>query len=190
MRLMTKLVVVAALAVSSLAFAQEESESAQPEGGGNRWKRPGALLDRSDYGSRPMMLSLHGILPYGHFGVGYFPLGAGASFYIPLVKNGFIPPVNDEFGLDLGIDAVAYLGYVNPLGLYLPIGVQWKFHLLEQLEAYLKVGIMPRLWFGYVTPFIFDFFSTVGVNWMFSKSFGLKLEGGWPGIRFGVVLAF
>lgn len=189
MKHLSKMVVVVALAVSSLAFAQEES-AAEPEGGGNRWKRSGALLDRSDYGSRPMMLSIHGLLPYGHFGLGGFPIGGGASFYIPLVKNGFIPPVNDEFGLDLGIDAVAYLGYVNPFALYLPIGVQWKFHLLEQLEVYAKLGFMARLWFGNASFFWPDFFTAVGANWMLSKSFGLKLEVGYPGIRFGVVLAF
>jgi hypothetical protein len=69
--------------------------------------------------------------------------------------------------------------------------VQWKFHLLENLDVYAKAGFMPRLWFGYSAGFFWpDFFSAVGANWMLSKSFGLKLEVGWPGVRFGVALAF
>ncbi len=189
MRFATKLVLVMAVSVSSMALAQDD-EGAPPESGGNAFKRSGALLDRTTYGSRPMMLSIHGLLPYGHFGFGGFPIGAGAALYIPLVANGFIPPLNDEFGLDLGIDAVGYFGYVNPFALYIPVGVMWKFHLLQQLEVYVKAGFMPRLWFGHASFFWPDFYTAVGANWMLSKSFGLKLEVGYPGVRFGIVLAF
>jgi hypothetical protein len=183
MKLSAKLVCVTVVSLSTLSFAQDE--------GGRGVRAQGALLDASTFDTRPMMLSLHVMAPYAHFGFGGLPLGVGASFYIPLVNNGFIPPLNEEFGIDFGLDAVGYFGYYAPFALYVPVCAVWKFHILENLEAYAKLGFMPRLWFGYATGFFYpDVYSAVGIHYMFSKSFGLKAEVGYPGIRAGVVLAF
>ena len=189
--------IAAACTLATTAFAEDPppppdapppAEGSSSGGGGIRGQ--GGLLDASTYDSRPMMLSIHGTLPYGHFGFGGFPIGGGASFYIPLVKNGFISKLNDEFGLDFGVDVVAYLGYTYPLSIYIPVGVQWKFHILEKLEVYAKLAFLARLWFGNPIPFWPDVNGAVGLHYMFSKGFGLKLEVGYPGVRFGVVLAF
>ncbi|MFO0599640.1 MAG: hypothetical protein U0228_30315 [Myxococcaceae bacterium] len=180
--------------ISTAAFAEDPPPPPPPpeEGGGSGSgiRAQGGLLDASNYDSRPMILSVHGLLPYGHFGIGYFPIGVGASFYIPIVKNGFIPKLNDEFGIDFGADFVFYLGSAYPFSLYLPVGVQWKFHILEKLEAYAKIGFLAQIWFGYTTPFLPWPYGMVGIHYWFSKNFGLKAEVGYPGIRAGVVFAF
>lgn len=187
---------IAIIAVCTLATAAFADETPPPppdqpsESGGSGIRAQGALLDASEKSGRPMLLSIHATLPYAHFYFGSFPIGGGASFYIPLVHNGFISKVNDEFGIDFGIDAIAYLGYVNPLALYIPVGVQWKFHILEKLEVYARVGFLARLWFGYASFFNPDAFGAVGLHYMFSKGFGFKVEVGYPGIRAGIVLAF
>lgn len=191
------LAIAAACSLSTAAFAEDPPPPPPPaentggdSGGGGGIRAQGALLDASTYDSRPMMLSIHGTFPYAHFFFGSFPIGGGASFYIPIVKNGFIPRLNEEFGIDFGADVIAYLGYTNPLAIYLPVGVQWKFHILSNLEVYAKLGFLARLWFGYVNFFNPDAYAAVGIHYMLSKGFGLKAEVGYPGVRLGVVLAF
>lgn len=192
------LALVAACSISTAAFAEDPPPPPPPaentggdSGGGGGIRAAGALLDASTYDSRPMVLSIHGTFPYAHFFFGSFPIGGGASFYIPIVKNGFIPRLNEEFGIDFGADAIIYVGYTAPFSIYLPIGVQWKFHILSNLDVYAKLGFLARLWFGGpLGVFYPDAVAAVGLHYMLSKSFGLKAEVGYPGVRLGVVLAF
>lgn len=191
MKFFTKFALIAALAVSSVAFAQDEGVA---DSGGGGVRAPGALLDASEKTERPMMLSIHGYLPYHGITFGYFPIGAGASFYIPLVKNGFISRLNEEFGIDFGVDAVVGISSPVSFSLHIPVAAQWKFHILSNLEVYAKLGIQVDLWFYYFgrafAPWPVYPVGLVGAHYMFSKSFGLKLEAGSTGIRFGVALAF
>jgi len=178
MKFMSKLVLVIALSASSMAFA-------------NKLKEPGALLDESEKTDRPMQLSVHGTLPWG----GYYgwAAGAGAGLYIPLVKNGFISKLNDEFGIDFGVDALFHFGFTQPFDLLIPVGVRWQFHMLDNLELYAKLGVEVSLWFGAGAPGYGLYYwpvrpmFQVGAQWMFSQKVGLKLEIGYPGLRFGVL---
>lgn len=180
MKFMSKLVLVVALSASSLAFA-------------NKLKEPGALLDESEKTERPMQLSVHGTLPWG----GYYgwALGAGANLYIPLAKNGFISKLNDSFGIDFGLDAVFHLpywggAYAQPFNLLIPVNARWQFYMLKQLQVYANLGLEIDIWFGY--PYSALYWPVrpafhVGAQWFFSEKVGLKLEVGYPGLRFGVV---
>ncbi len=165
--------------MSTMAFADE----------GDNAHRPGFLLDSSPQ-SRPMLLSVHGVLPYSRFGAGGFPLGAGVSFYIPIVRDGFIPPVNDEFGIDFGADAFFFAGYRNFFGLWIPVSVLWTFHFTDTFAAYVKAGVALRFWPGEPAPFYPDFVGAVGLNWMFARSVGLRVELGYPGLKVGLLFAF
>ena len=183
---------IAIIAVCTLATAAFADETPPPppdqptESGGSGLRSQGALFDASTYDARPMLLSAHGYLPYHSFGIGYFPIGVGASFYIPLVKNGFISSLNDEFGIDFGLDAIARIGSAYPFSLHIPVGVQWKFHILPNLEAYAKLGIQVDLWFGFFGGYLPLWpVGMVGAHYFFSKGFGLKLEAGSTGVRFG-----
>lgn len=188
MKLISKLALVAALSFSSFAFAQEEGTA---DTGGSGIRAQGALLDASEKTERPMILSIHGYFPYHSFYGGYFPIGGGASFYIPLVKNGFIGKLNDEFGIDFGVDAIVRINSPWPFSLHIPVGVQWKFHILSNLEVYAKLGLQADIWFGYTAGYLPVWpVGMVGAHYFFSKGFGLKLEAGSTGVRFGVALAF
>ena len=189
MKNLIRLGFLSAVIASSAAFAQEEGSSS----GGSGMRRSGYLLDASAQ-TRPMRLAIHAVLPYAHFGYGGFPIGVGGVFYIPLVHNGFIPPLNDEFGIDFGADIVLFLGYTYPFALWVPVSALWTFHITDTFAAYAKVGIALRIWPGYLGGFggaVWpDFTSAVGLNWMFSKSFGLRAEVGYPGIKVGILLTF
>lgn len=151
--------------------------------------REGFLLDSSAQ-ARPVRLSLHAVLPYSHFRFGGIPLGVGASLYFPILSNGFIAPLNDEFGIDFGADAIFFAGYRNPFGLWVPISVLWTFHFTPSFAAYLKAGVALRFWPGDSLPLFPDFVGAIGLNWMFARSVGLRVEAGYPGLKVGVLFAF
>jgi hypothetical protein len=180
MKNLVRSALVSVLLVSSLALAHEYEE--------DRY-RSGGLLDANSH-SRPVLLSVHGVLPYSHFYYGGFPFGVGASLYIPLVRDGFIPPVNDEFGLDFGADAIFFAGNRNVFGLWVPVSLLWTFHFTESFAAYVKAGIALRFWPGDVLPFYPDFVGAIGLNWMFAHSVGLRVEAGYPGLKVGLLFAF
>lgn len=172
---------------TSTAFAQEGDA---PSTGGSGMRRSGYLLDASPQ-ERPMLLAIHAVLPYGGFWLGGFGVGVGGTFYIPLVKDGFIPPVNDEFGIDFGADFFLYPGYFAAFAMNVPVSVLWTFHFTDTFAAYAKVGIALRIWPGLAAGAVFpDLVSVVGLNWMFSKSIGLRAELGYPGVKVGVLIAF
>lgn len=178
MKILARLALFSVLSLSSLALAQDD-----------RAHQSGFLLDSSAQ-SRPLLLSVHGVLPYSHFGRGGFPIGVGASLYIPILSNGFIPPVNDEFGLDFGADAIFFTGYANPFGLWIPVSVLWTFHFTDTFAAYVKAGVALRFWPGDALPFYPDFVGAIGLNWMFARSVGLRVEAGYPGLKVGLLFAF
>jgi hypothetical protein len=173
--------------LSSLAFA-DEAPAAEVESGGSGMRRSGYLLDASSH-SRDMMLGIHAIVPYGYLYAG-FGIGAGATFYIPLVKDGFIPPLNDEFGLDFGADLNFFFGYFAPVSITIPVCALWTFHITDKFSAYAKVGIALKIHPGYTYPVFPDWVSVLGANYMFSKSFGVRAEAGYPGIKLGILLTF
>lgn len=185
MKTLTRWSLVLAVVVSSLALAQEAAPAA--EGGGMH--RSGFLLDRGEH-TRPMLLDVHAVIPYGHFFFGGFGIGAGGTFYIPLVKDGFIPPVNDEFGIDFGADVVFYPTYSAFISLTVPVCVLWTFHITDTFAAYAKVGAALRVWPGSLYAVYPDWVSAVGINWMFSSNMGLRAELGYPGIKVGLLIAF
>ena len=180
-----RLGLLSAVIASSLAFADDEVGS--EGGGGSGMRRSGYLLDASAQ-TRPMLLGIHAIIPYGHF-YGGFGIGAGATFYIPLVKDGFIPPVNDEFGIDFGADVVLFF-YYAPFSLTFPVCALWTFHITDKFSAYVKLGIALKIHPGWAYPIFPDFVSVVGINFMLSKGFGLRAEAGYPGVKLGILLAF
>jgi hypothetical protein len=174
---------------SSLALAEDPPPPPPAaEEGGSGMHREGFLLDRSEH-TRPMLLDVHVVIPYGYFFYG-FGIGAGATFYIPLVKDGFIGPVNDEFGIDFGADFIFHIGYGAFFSVTIPVTAVWTFHITDTFAAYAKAGIALRIWPGSSFPVWPDGVGAVGINWMFSKGMGLRAEVGYPGLKVGLLIAF
>lgn len=176
----SKSALVSVLLLSTASFAHEELFDDH--------HHAGTLLDSSPQ-SRHLLLSVHGVLPYSHFRFGGFPLGVGASLYIPILHNGFIHPVNDEFGLDFGADAIFFTGNRNVFGLWVPVSVLWTFHFSHSFSAYLKAGVALRFWPGDSLPLYPDFVGAIGLSWMFSHHVGLRVEAGYPGLKVGLLFA-
>src|SRR5689334_6777873 len=97
------------------------------------------IFDRSAH-RRPFVFSLFTGVPYYY---GFGPVGLGARFYIPILHDGFIPALNDEFGIEFGGDFTFYgvwAGY-GGYGLSIPVEVLWDFHLHPRFDVYGKVGV-------------------------------------------------
>lgn len=190
MRRIAKLLVVA-LALAASPVLAEEGEASS---GGNALRRSGALLDRGPQ-KRPMMLSLFAGVPYGYFYYAGFPFGIGGRFYIPIVHDGFIPPVNDSFGIEFGLDFSGVAGRsVYPV-FAIPVEVMWRFHFQKTFSLYAKIGIALQFnvvsycpYTGYrscglVTA---DGIGNVGLIWHFTQKVALRVEAGYPWLKIGL----
>ena len=160
------------------------------------------IKDASVHTDRPTKLDFTGSL--GFFGD--VDIGAAAWFSFPLVPDGFIPPINDSFNLELGV-AMDYAwvnyGYVNyacdfnyygfaPIG-----GVRWDFYMNRSwtLFAKAKVGVGYRVLkedcgpgfndsdYGHVYP-AYD--GGVGAFWNFSSDMAMRFDVGSRGAAVGI----
>jgi hypothetical protein len=81
--------------------------------------------------------------PYG--GDGGF--GLGARFSIPIVRNGFVPTINDSVALSFGLDWVRYsYCYWGPAGcsanyVDLPVTLQWNFYVAQRWSVFGEPGL-------------------------------------------------
>ena len=161
-------------------------------------KGQNGLLDRSTGHVRKPMLSFFLGVPFGTvYGLGYvgaFNFGVGARFYIPIVKDGFLPMLNDSFGIEFGADTVFVaggFGYGLGFGLAAPVAeARWNFHIFPKLEAYGKVGVGLGIFFGtYATPYVV-YVANVGVLFKVNEVLFLRAEFGSPAVKVGLGLAF
>ena len=160
-------------------------------------RESGALLDRSDH-DRPQMLSFFAGLPYYDARYGGFPAGVGARYYLPIVKDGFIPPANDEFGIEFGGDLAFYSSPNGTyFGLSIPVEVLWDFHFFPRFDAYAKVGAAVAIGFGNYyrggpvpAPVGVYPISAVGLRLRLTDAIFLRAEAGYPWAKVGVAFAF
>lgn len=170
-----------------------ESGSGESSGGSSPLRQPDGLFDTSSGHHRPMLISAFIGLPYGYYGYwGGFGLGFGARFYLPLVHDGFIPQINDEFGIEFGADLSPSFGTYNYFFLDIPVQVMLDVHVTPQFDAYAKVGIAPTLYFGYSSGFYVPslFAGAVGLRYKLGSSFYLRAEAGYPMLMVGVGFGF
>lgn len=143
---------------------------ARAGGGGPIIAEPGA-----GYGTGINVSALFGVGGYGNvFGIGFGALGG-----YPIVRDGFIPSLNESFHIEAGV--LTNIGfyssgqdgiYVSPVG-----GVRWDFHFFENLTAYaaLRTGVgIGSGRFG--TIFYFD--GALGGFWRFSQLLAVRFELG------------
>ena len=187
---------VAALAAAAV-FANGESARAD-----DTIKHPG---DHPDY---HVEIEPHGLLGWTGFygGTGF---GAGARFTIPIVKNGFIPNINNNVGIGFGFDFVHYsncyydYGYNNGCGanyLQFPIVMQWNFFVAERWSVAGEPGI--AIYHGFFDDYCNDPFfrgrncnslTTTGVvpafyilgRYHFNEKVSLTMRVGYPTISIG-----
>jgi len=76
-------------------------------------------------------------------GTGY---GAGARFTFPIVKNGFVPSINNTAAIGVGIDFLhfpcGFDGYNCSLNsLSFPVVLQWNFYVTKQWSVFGEPGL-------------------------------------------------
>jgi hypothetical protein len=81
-------------------------------------------------------------------------VGVGGRFTIPIVKNGFVPSINNSVGIGFGLDWLHYNGcYAGRLGFYrygycdnlnsfwVPVVLQWNFFLATHWSVFGEGGL-------------------------------------------------
>ncbi len=150
------------------------------------------IQDASSH-QRPTMLSFFLGLPFGygcHFSNCGTALGVSARFYIPILHDGFIPPVNDSFGIEFGGDVAAYTGPNGLFFLGIPAEARWDFHFLPQFQAYVKAGLGLGIVGGSGGYAGLYFTTGLGIIWFFAEKFSLRVEAGYPWLKVGIGIAF
>jgi hypothetical protein len=153
---------------------------------------PDSITDTSIH-TRPTDLSVMLWLPW-YYGFG---VGGVVRYEIPILPDGFIPSINDEFSLEPSF-GVAYSGYagVNFLDLNPALYGIWSFNFSKEFRAYggLGLGANIGVYTGSITTglnvtyFFWDI--CAGVFYKLSDSIALRGELGSQGLKAGVAFYF
>ncbi|MET0391115.1 MAG: hypothetical protein ABW321_34405 [Polyangiales bacterium] len=172
-----------ALALSMIASATHApSRVAAQDGVGN--------IRDSTPQDRPQMLSFFTGLQYNaNFTTYGFPFLLAGRYYFPIVKNGFIPSLNDEFGLEGGLNLLFLFGDTTYVGFGLPFEAVWDFHISTTFDAYAKAGFLVGSTFGY-DGFWWDFRTSVGLRLKLTPAMYFRAEVGYPSVMAGLGFAF
>lgn len=98
------------------------------------------------------------IEPKGNFGFfgawgNSLGFGAGVRFSIPVMKNGFIPKINNNVAISFGADWLHYSGgcgyyFAGYAGagcgadyLFFPVALQWNFYVAKQWSVFAEPGL-------------------------------------------------
>jgi hypothetical protein len=155
---------------------------------------PDSIKDFSPH-ARPQMISAFTGLHYGHFSGYGFPMLIGGRYSIPIVPDGFLPTLNDEFGLEFGLDmdftflADRYADSVL-VGFGIPADAYWDFHFSAKFDAYAKLGFVIGSVFneGY-GGFWWTFRSAVGMRLKLNDVMYFRAEVGYPALLAGLGFA-
>ncbi len=131
--------------------------------------------------------------------------GVGARFGIPIVRNGFVPTINNNVAINFGVDFIHYDAcYYLTTGcganyLLFPVTLQWNFFVARQFSVYGEGGLF--LYKGFFddnicaglgaicsNPAAFGVLPTfaVGGRYHFSEHVALNLRVGYPTVTLGV----
>jgi hypothetical protein len=170
----------AAFAATTGSSAPAATQTAQGE--------PGGIMDTRVHTRDPDISALFW-LPWAYYSIG---IGGQVRFEIPILPDGFIPSINDEFTLEpsFGIAAgcLSCGGTVTELApaLY----ANWRFHFTPEFDAYFGLGggvnIALVTGIGSATAFNIYIDPCVGVTYRFpSSSFAFRGQIGREGLMAG-----
>jgi len=84
-----------------------------------------------------------------HAVVGDGDVGAGIRVGIPIVRQGFIPSLNDNVAISVGVD---FLNWPSPgyevTGVVIPVMLQWNFFLTRHWSLFGEGGVAFQDWFA------------------------------------------
>ncbi len=158
--------------------------------------RDETIRQPGDHPNYVIEMEPHLILGWGGFdGYGAGGFGAGGRFTIPLVKNGFVPTINNTVGIGFGVDFTYYnnCGYNNSLCgghvadlLTFPVVMQWNFYVAQRWSVFGEPGISLNYASAdrnYFFPYpVFE----VGGRYHFTEHVALTARIGFPYFSIGV----
>ncbi|HYV46095.1 MAG TPA: hypothetical protein VFA20_14595 [Myxococcaceae bacterium] len=172
-------VLVVILAVQALpAWAQLEGKPFE-----QGMRAPDALLDGSAHDRHTQ------IAAFGNYSW-YLGVGAGLRYSLPILKDGFIPELNDSVEVEAGGNFLLGLFGGGPSVIIAALEPKWTFHFTPQLDAYAKLGIGFFIWLGQTNFTPVNVMAWAGVAYKFSPNFWVRLEGGVLGAALGAGLDF
>ncbi len=142
-------------------------------------------------------LDVHGLFAYwgtsaGPFSLGRYGtagLGPGFRASFNILKDGFIPKLNDSVAIGVGADLV--FGFDGTVRFITPVVLQWNFWLTQHWSVFGEPGVaiefpmsVPNSIGGepiYVSPALF-----VGARYNFNDHVTLTMRLGFPMSTFGV----
>lgn len=195
----TRLIAALIAAFATIASAP----GAEAQGAGST-RGPGGIRDTSAQ-RRPQDLSVMLYAPWW-YGVG---IGAMVRYEIPIVPNGFIPAINDQFSLEpsLGLSWTRDYGYYyydrdfggrnrrHAFNIAPAIYGTWSFHVTPKFRPYVTLGLGANI--GIDTgdgpdwsPSYFYFDIAPGLFFKFSEAAALRAELGAQGAKVGFSFFF
>lgn len=118
----------------------------------------------------------HGLLGFGPFTSALPGFGFRGTFTI--VKNGFVPSINNSVGIGVGADA--FFGHGN--GVLVPVVMQWNFWVASRWVVFGE----PGLFFGSGTHRPIDPALFAGARYHFTDRIALTMRAGYPALSVGV----
>ena len=114
--------------------------------------------------------------------------GPGLRVSIPLLDNGFVKKINNDVALGLGIDWAHY-GSADANVFWIPIVMQWNFHLTTVITVFGEPGAAFRYVSAHGNGELHaDGVLQLGAKFMFSRYTGLTLRAGYPYFSAGLTL--
>lgn len=161
------------LAAISIVLTLSQSASAQS-----------TLKDRGSH-RRPQMLSaLAGFHFDARYGAG-FPMALSGRYYYPIVPDGFASGLNDEFGLEGGLDLLLRFGS-GDAAIGLPFTGLYALHFTDRFDAYAKLGFSLHIHRrARVHPY-----AAFGIRLKINDSLYFRAEAGYPLLLAGIAFAF
>jgi opacity protein-like surface antigen len=184
--------------------APEASVTSEPAAGTATVEpgKEGTIKDRSVHESRPYTLSAMLYVPWW-YGIG---IGVNARFEIPVVKDGFIPQINDQFSIEpsLSFDYRSRgYGFVDDRLKFIDITpavyAMWSFHITPKFRPYGAIGLGYNIgiWLDDdevlgrdVSNNYFYFDVAAGLFYNFSEHVALRAELGAVGPKVGLAGVF
>jgi hypothetical protein len=180
---------------ASIATATETADGTAPYAERYPQGPVGSITDTRRH-TRDVDLSLLLWLPY-YYGFGF---GGQVRLEIPVLPDGFIPAINDEFSLEpsFGMAWTDY-NYVDSRYDFVDftpaLYALWRFHFSTQFSAYaclglgINIGVANRPYAGfYPTYFYWD--PGVGISYKFTPGVALRAEIGAQGLKGGFSFYF
>jgi hypothetical protein len=141
----------------------------------------GGLKDMGTH-HRPQMVSVFTGFHVAHYGGAGVPFALGGRYYYPLVPDGFGSSINDEFGIEAGLDLLVRS---KGLGMAMPVAGLYDLHFNDKFDGYVKLGFSLSVGDkARVAPY-----AAVGMRLALSDSLYFRLEGGYPLVMVGLGFA-